>query len=366
MSVTVGVFLVFDGLLLLLTLLPLLPTPAWWSRAGEFPRLQIAALILVVLILQLVLLPGAGGLLRWLMHVVLVGCLAYQALWILPYTPLFPREVLPAMYSAAGDRQLSVLVANVLMSNRNDGGLKERIAAHDPDVVLLLETDDWWEKRMRQLRDSYRYGLDCPLDNRYGMHLYSRLELANATIEFLVEENIPSMHAEVILRSGEGIRLHALHPTPPAPGENPTSRERDAELLVTARAVADDPSRTIVTGDFNDVAWSPTTRLFRKISRLLDPRIGRGMFGTFPAALPLLRWPLDHVFHSDDFTLVQLEVLPRFGSDHLPIFYRLQYEGARQAAQEAPPADADDHAQAVKKTRQADARPEDLPDPSGR
>jgi endonuclease/exonuclease/phosphatase (EEP) superfamily protein YafD len=167
----------------------------------------------------------------------------------------------------------------------------------------------------------------------------------------------------VRLRCGECIALHVLHPSPPSPTENPTSRERDAELLVVARAVAEDPHRVIVTGDFNDVAWSPTTRLFRRISRLLDPRIGRGMFSTFHAALPLLRFPLDHVFHSDDFTLMELRVLPRFGSDHLPIFYRLQYEPRAAAQQEAPPADDDDRAHARQRIRRGNADPDDVPDP---
>jgi len=358
-SWVVRIFLFLDVLLLLATVLPLMPTPAWWSRAGEFPRLQIAAILLVVVLLQFLLLPRAPA--YWLMLAVPIACLAWQVFWILPYTPLFPCEVRRGSRDANDQRALSVLVANVLMSNRRWESLRERIEAVDPDIVLLLETDAWWEDRMRYLRSSHPHGLDCPLDNRYGMHLYSRLTVENAVIEFLVEEDVPSMHMTVVLRSGEQVRFRALHPTPPAPTENPTSRERDAELLVVARAVAKDPARVIVTGDFNDVAWSPTTRLFRKVSRLLDPRIGRGMFSTFHAALPFLRWPLDHVFHSDDFTLLQMEVLPRFGSDHLPIHYRLQYEPAVKPLQEAPAPDADDHAEAVEKTRAGGASPADVP-----
>lgn len=357
MNVTAGIFIFLDALVVAITLLPLAPTQTWWSRAGEFPRLQIAVAMAVLLAAQLSLLPDG----YWPLHVVLCACLAYQLLWIAPYTPFFPREV-QAPSSADRTRGISVLVANVLMSNRNAGNLRELIASRDPDVVVLLETDRWWEERMRPLRGTHPHGLDCALDNRYGMHLYSRLELENAERKFLVDDGVPSMHAGIRLPSGDCVRFHALHPTPPSPTENPTSRERDAELLIVGRAVSSDPCRVIVTGDFNDVAWSPTTRLFRKISRLLDPRIGRGMFSTFHARLPLLRWPLDHVFHSDDFTLVDIDVLPDFGSDHFPIYYHLQYEPSARLSQDAPQPERADHAEATEKIRKTPARPEDVPD----
>lgn len=358
MNFTTGIFIFLDLLLVIVTVLPLLPTQKWWSRGGEFPRMQIAFFIAALLILQLIWLSNA-----WLMHAVLLACLLYQLFWILPYTPFFRREVLDASTPLDKDRCISVLVANVLMSNRNSRRLGELIAKRDPDVVLLLETDAWWEDRMRYLRDSHPHGLDCPLDNRYGMHLYSRLPLENPALEFLVDEDVPSMHVGVNLPSGDCVRFHALHPTPPSPTENPTSRERDAEVLVIGRAISKDHCRVIVTGDFNDVAWSPTTRLFRKISRQLDPRVGRGMFSTFHASWPWLRWPLDHVFHSDDFTLVDIDVLPRFGSDHLPIFYTLQYEPSADAVQDAPQPDSGDHAEASEKIRKKGARPSDVPDP---
>lgn len=103
------------------------------------------------------------------------------------------------------------------------------------------------------------------------------------------------------------------------------SRERDAELVLIAKQVRDHPEQSwIVTGDFNDVAWSHTTRLFTRLSGLNDPRVGRQLLTTYHAEYPLLRYPIDHVFVSDGFTLHQLERIHLPGSDHFAIVANLQ------------------------------------------
>jgi hypothetical protein len=45
---------------------------------------------------------------------------------------------------------------------------------------------------------------------------------------------------------------------------------------------------------------------------------------TFHADYRLLRWSLDHIFHSTDFGLVEMKRLSHIGSDHFPIYVVLQ------------------------------------------
>lgn len=78
--------------------------------------------------------------------------------------------------------------------------------------------------------------------------------------------------------------------------------------------------------------------LFQKISNLLDPRIGRGLYSSFHAHHWFIRFPLDHVFHSNHFRLVELKRLPNTGSDHFPIFIALSYEQTAELTQEEPEA----------------------------
>ncbi|HKJ79970.1 MAG TPA: endonuclease/exonuclease/phosphatase family protein, partial [Prolixibacteraceae bacterium] len=101
------------------------------------------------------------------------------------------------------------------------------------------------------------------------------------------------------------------------------SKRRDAEIIIVANRVSKSKYPVIVAGDFNDVAWSETTNLFRKSSGLLDPRIGRAFLNTYHAQIPFIKWPLDHVFFSPHFTLVNLDKLPAVNSDHYPISIKL-------------------------------------------
>ncbi|MFA7553930.1 MAG: endonuclease/exonuclease/phosphatase family protein [Spongiibacteraceae bacterium] len=322
----------FTLLALLVTLLPLSRNPHWIVRGMDFPRLQFAALIAVLLIAHCYFLDIQAVSAQILIFATTL-CLMWQLWWILPYTFLWPKEV-KASTDRRAERQLSILTSNVLTPNRNANALIELVDNYQPDVLVTLESNQWWEDQLKILEATMPYSVKCPLDNLYGMHVYSKLPLEQQEICYLVEADVPSIHAVLELRSGDKVRMHFLHPAPPSPTESPESAERDAELVIVAKSVAESDQPVIVAGDLNDVAWSPTTRLFRKISGLLDPRVGRGVFNTFHANFLLVRWPLDHLFHSQHFTLQDIRRLPSMGSDHFPLLAKLTFTPSKSASQE--------------------------------
>jgi endonuclease/exonuclease/phosphatase (EEP) superfamily protein YafD len=170
------------------------------------------------------------------------------------------------------------------------------------------------------------------------MALFSRLPLREGRIEYVLEPGIPSVHVEVGLPGGTWVALHGVHPRPPEPRSEQDSAPRDAELQLLARRIAAAGDRpTVVAGDLNDVAWSYTTQLFLRESGLLDPRLGRGFYNTFNANSRVFRFPLDHVFHSAHFRLVELRRLGHVGSDHFPVLIELSYEPEAQGEQRAEP-----------------------------
>lgn len=334
MSFTEIIVTFFGFLMLVPTLASLTRFDQWWVRGFDFPRIQISLFILIVFISTLLTYSFHSSL-----HFIVSGLLAlslfYQVSKIFPYTILAKKQVL-SFQGNDPEAIISILVSNVLTTNKHSEKLIDLVRKKEPDILLTLETDKRWEKELEEIEAQYPYGVKIPLDNLYGMHLYSKLKLEDVEVKYLIKNDIPSIHGYVRMNNKRRIKIHCLHPKPPSPTEDPTSTNRDAELLLVGRDVKKDQESVLVFGDLNDVAWSRTTRLFQKLSGLLDPRIGRGFYNTFHAGYWFLRWPLDHVFHTRDFTLIELARLENIGSDHFPIFIKLNYEPRAEILQDEP------------------------------
>lgn len=314
------------------TLLGLSRRPHWIFRVWDFPRLQLASLAA----LSAVALRGLAWREKRLDRAVMAASAATVA-WHLYRIRTYTRLTRPRVQRATTtdpDNRIVLMMTNVLEENRQYGRLVDRVERENPDVVVAVEVDDGWMRALEPLASRYQYVVRQPLNNTYGMVLFSRFALIDPVVKYLVEDDIPSIHTRLRLPSGVEVTLHALHPRPPEPIHDQDSAARDAELVMVGKHVAEEEGPIIVAGDLNDVAWSDTSELFVRLSGLLDPRAGRGLYNSFNARHPLFRYPLDHVFHSKHFKLVRIERLPDVGSDHFPILIELQYDREAAVVQE--------------------------------
>ena len=326
------IFQILAGLVVFVSVWGLLPLDHWWIRGVDFPRIQILVIGLVSLVGLLVLAPQWES---WdvVLLLALIGAVGLQLRMVLPYTRLWKKEVRQAL-PIPDAVQIKLMVSNVLTPNDNTQALVDLVQQKNPDILITLESDQKWQDALSVIEPDYPYNVKVPLDNLYGMHLYSKLELIDPEVKYLLIDDIPSIHTQLRLPNDEVIWLYCLHPMPPSPTEADKSTTRDAELLMVGRHINENNKTAILAGDLNDVAWSKTTLMFQRISGLLDPRIGRFFINTFHVNYPFLRWALDHIFHSPCFTLVNIERLPSIGSDHFPVMTTLQYEACATAEQE--------------------------------
>lgn len=320
------------------TALSLVTSYRWYIRMWDFPRVALIALAIIALVLAI---PVLTGWLRIAIVVVMALVIGWQALRIYPYTPLARTEVAQAVINK--ENCITSFSFNVLQTNRDYASTIKLIDREDPDLVLLLETDEKWETALKPVIDRYPHKSAAPLGNLYGLIFLSRLPVEDAEVTWLIDKETPSVFATISTGAGAKFRYIGLHPRPPQPGEN--TEKRDAEIAIAARHAKLTKLPVLATGDFNDVAWSRTSQMFKRIGGYLDPRIGRGLYSTFPANLPGLRWPLDHLFISPDFTLVDMRVLENVGSDHLPVIATvcLAPRAAKVLNDEPEAPDAEDH-----------------------
>jgi endonuclease/exonuclease/phosphatase (EEP) superfamily protein YafD len=337
------------GIVVLATVLPFIRGPWWWVRVCDFPRLQLFVLGFAVLVALLVLGPRSAA--DWLGAAVLAAAVLYQGYRILPYTPLWSVRALPSR-DPDPERKLRLLIANVLVKNRRSEALLRLVRATDPDVLLAVETDRFWVDALACLDARFAWRVKLPQDNAYGMLLLSRLELRDARVRHLMDEDVPRSPRAwrfAAATKSTSMRFIRARPRPsrPAPTATPRfcARARDPR----ARRAGDRrrrPQRRRLVARHASV--SPRQRHARPAYRT---RPVRHLQRAAPAAALAAR---PHLLHWD-FRLVRLERMGFIGSDHFPILVELSYEPALAEEQEARVMVPGDRAMVRRKIRRARA-----------
>ncbi|SHG60993.1 Endonuclease/Exonuclease/phosphatase family protein [Chryseobacterium oranimense] len=310
-----GIYLFLIALLAVFTILPKIQSSHWIFRVPEFGKIQIFYITFFTFIFGFLIENPSNFLYS---QGLLVLLFVHHGVTLVKYTPLYPVKKYRQQHKSS--QKLHFISANVYQFNKEYDRFIKLIEKYSPEMFLTMESNGEWEQAMRVLEKEYPFQHKVTLENTYGMHFYSKIEIKSAKTHYFVADDIPSIEAHLKTEDGFSFVFFGVHPPPPSPTEEETSKERDGDLLSAAKRVKDIHQPVIVVGDFNNVAWSKSSILFRKTSHLIDPRIGRSFVSTFHAKYRLLRFPIDLMFHSEDIFIKELKTLENFGSDHLPVY----------------------------------------------
>ncbi len=350
----------------LITLFSLLPGKSWVLRVCDFPRSQMLVLgiaLLAALGITLAITAPPAEPLRLvvsILSVILLASVVVQAWWAYRFVKLKTHSVpssrlRPDCFHKSHpeipvENALRIITANVDYTNANPTRAIEQLLHWHPHILTLVETDERWDEIIEGCRESLPFIIKELRGEGRGMAVLSRIPIEHAQVKCLVDDDRPSIWAQLCMPDAPRIHLVVTHPAPPGlpkrnTSERHSSKKRDIELDLIASHIGQRPDQHwIVSGDFNDVGWSATTMRAKRIGGLRDPRIGRGMYNTYPASLPLLRYPIDHVMVSKSFELVHLTRLKDIGSDHLPLLADLELVAQRP---QPPAAGNQEHADAL-------------------
>lgn len=276
---------------------------AWWLEIASHFRVQYA--------LGFLLLAAVFALGRRKRQALLA--LALAALNALPVARFLLPPAAPSVPSAPPYR---AMLLNVNTVYGDPARVRALLAAARPDLLVLEEINPRWLQALAPILDTYPYRHAEPRHDNFGIGLFSRFPLARVRTEPFGIVNVPSLFADVDL-DGHPLAVIATHPLPP--GSALMARERNAQLDWIARRAAQTPGPRLLLGDLNVSPWSPVYRRFLAASGLHDSARGRSIRPTWPARLPLLWIPLDHILHSPSIAIHSRTVGPNTGSDHLPV-----------------------------------------------
>lgn len=307
--------LLISCLLIVLSLLPFVQNQHWIFRVPEFLKLQLLYLQTVVFTISCFYLKEHR--LLWYLQALQLVLMGYHVFLLMRFTKFWRTKKYLKTQNAS--EKVKVVVCNVYQPNKEFNQFIQLIENEQPDIFLTMESNGDWERALRVLEKDYPQYEKITLENTYGMHFYTKLKVNNIKVHYFVADDLPSLEAELETIDGHKFVFFGVHPPPPSPTEEETSKERDGDLLCVAKRVRDYTLPVFVAGDFNNVAWAKSSLLFKKTSRLIDARIGRGILATFHAKYWFFRVPLDLVFHSPDIFIEKLFVCPSVGSDHYPV-----------------------------------------------
>ncbi len=236
--------------------------------------------ILQVIVFGIFVFWAKGETLLFVLQIFQLGFLIYHVFTLIRFTKFYKTKTI------ADQNTLQNLVrgiaVNVYQFNTQFQKLIDLITKEQPDFYITMESHSDWEKAMRVVEKDYPFSEKVTLENTYGMHFYSKLEILEIKTNYFVADDLPSIEAKLKTKDGYEFVFFGVHPPPPSPTEEKTSKERDGDLLSHCQK-----SQKFIKSPYwfreisINVAWAYSSQLFRKTSELIDARIGEEFLPLF-------------------------------------------------------------------------------------
>jgi endonuclease/exonuclease/phosphatase (EEP) superfamily protein YafD len=234
------------------------------------------------------------------------------------YLTAMPFTTAPAPVAKEAAR-FKVLLFNVWFRNGRLDDVRKMVEAENPDIVVLVETTPRIGREMQALSALYPYRFDCigMGSRKWGcdITIFARSRLTSPAVKETSDpERSPLVQIDTMV-AGCKLKLFATHMTRPFPNRPWWAQRAQAEEI--AKDVAMWPGAKLVLGDFNAAPWG---HVIRTIETGGNVSVLTGAGGTWPSILPpQMRIPIDHMLAGPGLSFVSRQVLPKIGSDHLPV-----------------------------------------------
>ena len=214
-----------------------------------------------------------------------------------------------------------VMVSNLLASNTDYENQIAYIKSIDPDIVVFPEYTPVWGQVLEAALIEYTYKVSVPLDNPFGIAMLSKIPLLEQQILYLEHSARPSVAATVSVGAHQ-VAIFGTHPPPPMTGDWYDERNRHLQKIAALSKRSARPF--VVLGDLNITPWSSHFKKFLAEGGLVDSRRGNKILPTWPAFVPVLQIPIDHIIVNDAIKVNQIGTSKRLKSDHHALWADLQ------------------------------------------
>lgn len=285
------------------------PDNLWLDLLAHFRRQYVWALVGAVIVLlvdrrpRLALLVGAGA--------IGLATMAYQLL------PLPPEDAERPVFR--------VLHANLLANNPRIEEIEQLVGEVEPDLVFFCESGQP-NGRLDKVLAKFPHRAPADRASEAGQMILSRYPIVAFRTVGEIPETRPALLAEIDTPAGI-VTLVGTHLRTPL--TETTFALRNQQLAELAATLAAIQGPVLVVGDFNVTPWSGFFSDFTTETGLQRACPWGSVLPTWPAHLPLIRLPIDHVLGNEQVRVIAVKRGRFVGSDHFPLIADFQLKPKR-------------------------------------